>query len=89
MIDIHLSEIDYLLLPSDGVDLHDRQRSTGAERTIKNINSEDDRVTFTERSDDLQSARPHRLRSGVSSLRLDNLSIVCCELVEQMVDDVG
>jgi hypothetical protein len=89
MKDLHLPEVDDFFLLCCRVDRDNTNRSAHPKSPIQDVNSQNNRITFTEGSYNLQSARPYRLRSRVPSLRLHDLVVISSEGVEQMVDDVS
>ena len=84
----HLAEINDFLLLRLWVNFDDAQGRTHPQSAIENINAENNRVTLTERGNDLEATWPDSLWCRISPLRLDDLIVVRREGVEQVVDDV-
>jgi len=88
-IDLHFSEIDNGLGTSRRIRLDHCEGGSDSKGPVQDIDTEDDRVAFTERRDDLQATGPHSLRSSVSSLGFCDLLVVSLERVKQVVDDIS
>ena len=57
------------------------------QRTLNDVDTDDDRITFSEHSDDLQPTQPNSLWCSIFSLRLSNLLVVLGPaLLTQQVD---
>ena len=85
---LHLSEIDNLFLLCRRVNFDHAQRRPHTQRTIEDVNTKDDRISFRKASDGLQAARPYCLRSSIFALGLSDFRVVCRESVEKMIDDI-
>lgn len=86
---LHFAELVDFLFLGHWIDLDDSNWCADAKSTIKDIDTKDDRITFTESGDNLQSAWPNCLRGGITSLCLCDFSIVRREGIEEMVDNIS
>lgn len=87
--DVHFSEIYNLLLLGRWIRLHYSEWGSNAQCTVEDIDTQNNRVSFTECSDDFESTGPHSLGSSIFTFCLCDLFIVLLELVEQVVDDIS
>lgn len=85
---VHFAQTDDVLL-SGCIRLHNAQGCSGTETSFNDIDTEDDRITFGEAGDDLQTTRPNGLRCSVSSLGFLDLLVVSSKGIEEMINDVG
>ena len=58
-LDVHLPKVDDSLGPGRWVHFHNGQRGSNSQATVENVDTDDNRVTFTECSNDLQATWPY------------------------------
>lgn len=85
----HFTQTNNLLLSSHRIWLDDTERCADAQRTINDVHSENDGITFGKASDGTKSTRPDSLRSSVSSLGFHHFGVVSSESVEKVVNNIG
>lgn len=85
----HFAQTNNLLLSSHRVRLDDAERCADAQRTVDDVHSENDGITFGKASDGTESTGPNSLRSSVSSLGFHHFGVVSGEGVEKVVNNIG
>ncbi len=85
----HFAQIYDLFLFRFGVNLDDTKRGTNSERTIGNLDTQNDRISSGEGSEDFQATRPDSFWSSVCLLSFRHLLIIRRKCIEEMIDDIG
>ena len=85
----HLPKIDNLFHLCHRVKFDNKQRCADSERPVQTVHTKYNKIPLRETRDDLESARPDSMRGCISPFGLSDLRIVCCERVEEVINDIS